>query len=100
MAGFAWVSLSLLASRGNAAKGVARSAIPPARARSERRVWHLGGGWGLAALAGAFPSLDARLGSKGAVPEPKGLIARLHDMAVMRKPVQQRRRHLGIPKHS
>ena len=62
-------------------------------------VWHLGGGWGLAALAGAFPGLDTRLGSKGAVPEPKGLVARFHDMAVKGEPVRERRRHLGVPKH-
>ena len=32
--------------------------------------------------------------------ESVGLIARLHDMAVMGEPVQERRRHLGIAKHA
>lgn len=41
-----------------------------------------------AALAFAFPSLDTRLGSHRAVSEPVGLIARLHDVAVMDEPVQ------------
>jgi hypothetical protein len=31
--------------------------------------------------------------------EPPTLIAGLHDVAVMRQPVQQGRGHLGIPKH-
>ena len=43
----------------------------------------LGGDCRLAIFADAFPCLDARLGGHGAVPEPKGFIARLHDVAVV-----------------
>ena len=36
----------------------------------------------------------------GTVPEAIELVACFHDMAVMRQPIQQRRRHLGIPEHA
>ena len=81
---------------------VARSAIPPARAPSEwlfgllcRLCWRAA----FADASGTFPCLDARLGSHRAVPEAKGLIARLHDVAMVGQPVQQRRRHLGVAKY-
>ena len=32
--------------------------------------------------------------------EAPGLIARLHDVAMMSQPIKQRRGHLGIPKHA
>lgn len=43
-----------------------------------------------------FPCLDSRLGSSRAVPEAKRLVPCLHDVAVMRQPVKQRRCHLGV----
>ena len=99
MAGFCLCLLVLDCEQGQRAKGVARSGFAPARAPSERRVGRPGSCCCPGVFAGALPSLDARLGSQGAVPEAKGLIARLHDMAVVGEPVQQRRRHLGIAKH-
>ena len=88
MAGFAWFSFFLITSRWKGAKGVARNGFPPARAPSERLVWLLCCWCCQAAFASAFPGLDARLGGHGAVPEPVGLVARLHDVAVVGEPVQ------------
>ena len=36
----------------------------------------------------ALPGLDARFRSHGAMPEPVGLVARLHDVAMVSQPVQ------------
>src|ERR1035437_6213082 len=47
-----------------------------------------------------FACLDLRLRDRRTMPEAERLIARLHDMAVMRQPIQQRRRHLGIAKYA
>lgn len=62
----------------------------PTRPRSERICF----GW-ISPLA-LLPCLDPRLGSGRAVPEAKRLVARFHDMAVMRQPVEQGGGHLGI----
>ena len=43
-----------------------------------------------------LPRLDPRLGGRRAVPEAKRFVAGFDDVAVMRQPVEQRRRHLGI----
>ena len=44
--------------------------------------------------------LDALLGLLGAVQESVTLVARLHDVAVMREPVQQRGSHLRVAEHA
>lgn len=68
--------------QGERAKGVARSKFPllvrPQNGASGSSV--------AGAAAGAFPGLDARLGGHGAVPEPIGLVVRLHDVAVVGEP--------------
>ena len=89
----------LIASRGKGAKGVARSGFPPACGASEWFVQLLLCGRSLAVFAGTLPSLDARLGSHGAVSESVRLVARLHDVTVVRQPVQQCRGYLGVAKH-
>ena len=85
---FACTSVSLIASRGKGAKGVARSGFPPACGVSERRVGILCWRRYFAALALDLPGLDARFRSHGAMPEPVGLVARLHDVAMVSQPVQ------------
>lgn len=47
----------------------------------------------------ALPCLDARLRRQRAVPKAKGLVAGLHDVTVVRQPVQQCRGYLGVAKH-
>ena len=84
---------------GKVAKGLARSRFPHASATSEWLFWLRSCGRSLAVFAGNFPGLDARFGGHGAVPEPLGLVARLHDVAVVGEPIEQCRRHLGINKH-
>ena len=66
----------------------------PTRPRSEHAF--LGGSAPLA----LFSCLDPRLGGGRTVPETERLVAGLHDMAVMRQPVEQRRGHLGVAEHA
>jgi hypothetical protein len=51
-------------------------------------------------LAGLLPVFDPRLRCHGAVLETVGLVARLHNMAMVGQAIQQRRRHLGVHKHT
>ena len=52
-----------------------------------------------AALAGLLPGLDALLGRGTAVQESMALVTRLHDVAVVREPVQQGGSHLRVAEH-
>jgi hypothetical protein len=45
-----------------------------------------------------FACAGAPFGLACTVPKPKRLIACLHDMTVVREPIQQRRGHLGVAK--
>ena len=67
----------------------------PARPTSER-IDLVGG---LTSLA-LFPRLDLGLRDRRTVPEAERLVTRLHDMTVMRQPIQKRGRHLGIAKYA
>ena len=82
--------------QGNGVKGVARNAIALVESLSERIVT-LGRFGGLARL---LPVFDPRLGCHAAVLETVGLIARLHNVAMVGQSVQQGSRHLGIHKHT
>ena len=54
----------------------------------------------LAPFARLLTLLDTRLGSHRTVRKTIRLIARLHNVAMMGEPIQQRRGHLGIDKHA
>ena len=69
-----------------------------ARPSSERL--NLLGRFALLALLALLSRLELGLGCRRAVAEAERLIARLHDMAVMRQPIQKRCRHLGITKYA
>src|SRR5574338_1285678 len=71
--------------------------IPPRRAGSERVSTFACRGCGPFAL---LPRLDAGLGGGAAVLETPGLVAGLHDVAVMRQAIEQGSRHLGVAEHA
>ena len=80
---------------GEDTEGVARSGFPRTTARSGWRVWQVRLG-----MPGLLTRLDACRGRGAAVPEAIRLVARLHDVAVAREPVQQRGGHLRVAKHA
>jgi hypothetical protein len=93
------LSPSSIASWGKGAKGVARSGFPPACGASGwliglRRCRYLVG-----CVALTIPRLDASLGRAAAMPKPRGLVARLHDVAVVGESIKQGRGHLGVNKN-
>ena len=55
---------------------------------------------GRLALLTLLSRLDLGFGCRRAVPEAERLIACFHDVAMMRQPIQQRCRHLGITKYT
>ena len=81
---------------GEDAQGVARSGFPRVAPRSGRCVGLLR----LTSMARLLARFDALSGHGCAVQEPVALVARLHDVTVVREAVQQGCRHLGVPKHA
>ena len=67
----------------NGTKGVARSAISLLARPNRYRNGALIASVAIAALPSLRGRFDGRLGGHGAAPEPKGFIARLHDVAVV-----------------
>src|SRR6187397_2946575 len=65
--------------------------------RSDRLSWRQ---LLFAALARGLTRLDALLGHRRAVQEAVALIAGLDDVAVMRQPIEQGGRHLGVAEHA
>ena len=53
----------------------------------------------MAPVARLLAGLGAPRGDHRAVQEAMAVVARLHDVAVAREPVQQRRRHLRVTEH-
>ena len=80
--------------QGDFLRGIARNRIPSAAPSEGFNLL----GW-LAPFA-LLPRLDLGFCYRRTVSEAERLIARFHDMAVMREPIQQRCRHLGIAKYT
>ena len=53
-----------------------------------------------ARLSALFPGFNLTLGLFGAVQESIGLISRFDDLAMVSQPIEQRRSHLGVAKHT
>ena len=80
--------------QGDFLRGIARNRIPSAAPSEGFNLL----GW-LAPFA-LLPRLDLSFCYRRTVSEAERLIARFHDVVVMRQPIQQRCRHLGIAKYT